>query len=88
MTADSRRNLELTCDNDACQPALPVGRRQEVGWAAALLASRYGRLVSRQTLVVDGANWQRRLTNPQWSARATTWAEGPSIRPPGGDAER
>lgn len=65
MTADITGNLERTHDKDACQPALRVGQRQELGWAATFLASPYGRFISGHTLVVDGANWQRRsLTNP------------------------
>jgi NAD(P)-dependent dehydrogenase (short-subunit alcohol dehydrogenase family) len=66
MTADIRGNLDRTSDKDACQPALRVGRRQELGWAATFLASPYARFISGHTLVVDGANWQRRsLTNPE-----------------------
>jgi len=65
MTDDIQGNLERTHDKDACQPALRVGQRQELGWAATFLASPYARFVSGHTLVVDGANWQRRtLTNP------------------------
>jgi len=65
MTADIQGNLERTSDKDACQPALRVGRLRELGWAATFLASPYARFVSGHTLVVDGANWQRRsLTNP------------------------
>ena len=65
MTADIRGNLDRTSDKDASQPAMRVGRRQELGWAATFLASPYGRFISGHTLVVDGANWQRRtLTNP------------------------
>ena len=65
MTADIRGNLDRTSDKEACQPALRTGRRQELGWAATFLASPYARFVSGHTLVVDGANWQRRsLTNP------------------------
>jgi hypothetical protein len=42
-----------------------VGRLRELGWAATFLASPYARFISGHTLVVDGANWQRRsLTNP------------------------
>jgi NAD(P)-dependent dehydrogenase (short-subunit alcohol dehydrogenase family) len=64
MTADIRGNLDRTSDKDATQPAMRVGRRQELGWAATFLASPYGRFISGHTLVVDGANWQRRsLTN-------------------------
>ena len=65
MTADIQGNLARTSDKDACQPAMRVGRRQELGWAATFLASPYARFISGHTLVVDGANWQRRtLTNP------------------------
>ena len=65
MTADIQDNLERTHDKDACQPALRVGQRQELGWAATFLASPFARFISGHTLVVDGANWQRRsLTNP------------------------
>ncbi|NLA35153.1 MAG: SDR family oxidoreductase [Actinobacteria bacterium] len=65
MTADIAGNLERTSDKDVCQPALRVGQRQELGWAATFLASPYARFISGHTLVVDGANWQRRmLTNP------------------------
>jgi NAD(P)-dependent dehydrogenase (short-subunit alcohol dehydrogenase family) len=65
MTADITGNLDRTHDKDACQPALRVGRLRELGWATTFLASPYARFVSGHTLVVDGANWQRRsLTNP------------------------
>jgi NAD(P)-dependent dehydrogenase (short-subunit alcohol dehydrogenase family) len=65
MTADITGNLDRTSDKDACQPALRVGRLRELGWAATFLASPYARFISGHTLVVDGANWQRRsLTNP------------------------
>jgi NAD(P)-dependent dehydrogenase (short-subunit alcohol dehydrogenase family) len=65
MTADIQSNLARTHDKDPCQPALRVGQVQELGWAATFLASPYARFISGHTLVVDGANWQRRsLTNP------------------------
>jgi len=65
MTADIQGNLDRTSDKDACQPALRVGRLRELGWAATYLASPYARFISGHVLVVDGANWQRRmLTNP------------------------
>jgi NAD(P)-dependent dehydrogenase (short-subunit alcohol dehydrogenase family) len=65
MTADIQANLARASDLDARQPAMRVGQRQELGWAATFLASPYGRFISGHTLVVDGANWQRRtLTNP------------------------
>ena len=62
---DIKGNLDRTNAKDACQPALRVGRLRELGWAATFLASPYARFISGHTLVVDGANWQRRsLTNP------------------------
>jgi NAD(P)-dependent dehydrogenase (short-subunit alcohol dehydrogenase family) len=65
MTADIQGNLERTSDKDVVQPAMRVGRVRELGWAATFLASPYARFISGHTLVVDGANWQRRvLTNP------------------------
>ena len=65
MTDDIQGNLVRTHDKDATQPALRVGQRQELGWAATFLASPFARFISGHTLVVDGANWQRRsLTNP------------------------
>ena len=65
MTADIKGNLDRTHEKDPCQPAMRVGRVQELGWAATFLASPYARFITGHTLVVDGANWQRRtLTNP------------------------
>lgn len=65
MTADIQGNLARTHEKDVVQPAMRVGRPRELGWAATFLASPYGRFVSGHTMVVDGANWQRRaLTNP------------------------
>jgi NAD(P)-dependent dehydrogenase (short-subunit alcohol dehydrogenase family) len=65
MTADIRSNLDRTHEKDACQPAMRVGSPRELGWAATFLASPYAQFISGHTLVVDGANWQRRsLTNP------------------------
>jgi len=66
MTADIQANLERNRSNAASQPALRVGLPRELGWAATFLASPYGGFISGHTLVVDGANWQRRhLTNPE-----------------------
>lgn len=65
MTGDIKANLSRASDKDACQPAMRTGRLRELGWAATFLASPYARFISGHTLVVDGANWQRRgLTNP------------------------
>jgi NAD(P)-dependent dehydrogenase (short-subunit alcohol dehydrogenase family) len=76
MTADIKANLVSTADTDIAsgdvqrldnrQPAMRAGRLRELGWAATWLASPYARFVAGHTLVVDGANWQRRsLTNPE-----------------------
>ncbi|MEU3725601.1 SDR family oxidoreductase, partial [Streptomyces sp. NPDC031705] len=68
MTEDIRGGLERAAPDakDARQPALRVGAPRELGWAATFLASPYARFVSGHTLVVDGANWQRRsLVQPE-----------------------
>ncbi|MGN6696126.1 MAG: SDR family oxidoreductase [Aquihabitans sp.] len=66
MTADIQSNLARNRSNAASQPALRVGLPRELGWAATFLASPYGAFISGHTLVVDGANWQRRhLTTPE-----------------------
>jgi NAD(P)-dependent dehydrogenase (short-subunit alcohol dehydrogenase family) len=78
MTSDIRGNIDRTHDKDACQPALRVGERQELGWAATFLASPYARFISGHTLVVDGANWQRRsLTNPAVQTVRDQMGRGP-----------
>jgi NAD(P)-dependent dehydrogenase (short-subunit alcohol dehydrogenase family) len=78
MTADIRGSLDRTHDKDGAQPALRVGQRQELGWAATFLASPYARFISGHTLVVDGANWQRRsLTNPQVVTVRDQMGKGP-----------
>lgn len=78
MTADIRGNLDRTSDKDPCQPALRVGRLRELGWAATFLASPYARFISGHTLVVDGANWQRRtLTNPAVTPVREQMGRGP-----------
>jgi len=66
MTADIRGNLSRAdSDLGSLQPAMRTGTRRELGWAATFLASPYARFVSGHTMVVDGANWQRRaMTNP------------------------
>ena len=78
MTADIKGNLAGTSDKDVCQPALRTGERQELGWAATFLASPYGRFISGHTLVVDGANWQRRaLVNPPVTPIREQMGRGP-----------
>jgi NAD(P)-dependent dehydrogenase (short-subunit alcohol dehydrogenase family) len=78
MTADIRGNLKTLDDKDDRQPAMRVGQRQELGWAATFLASPYARFISGHTLVVDGANWQRRLlTNPSVVTVRDQMGKGP-----------
>ncbi len=78
MTADIKGNLDRTNEKDRCQPALRVGRLRELGWAATFLASPYARFISGHTLVVDGANWQRRsLTNPEVVTVRDQMGKGP-----------
>ncbi len=80
MTADIQGNLARTNDKDICQPALRVGRLRELGWAATFLASPYARFISGHTLVVDGANWQRRnLTNPPVVTVRDQMGRGPFV---------
>jgi len=56
-----RTSLARSDDLDRRQPAGRVGAPRELGWAATFLASPYAGFVSGHTLVVDGANWQRRV---------------------------
>lgn len=78
MTSDIRSNIDRTHDKDRTQPALRVGQRQELGWAATFLASPYARFISGHTLVVDGANWQRRsMTNPAVETIRDQMGRGP-----------
>jgi NAD(P)-dependent dehydrogenase (short-subunit alcohol dehydrogenase family) len=78
MTDDIRGNLDRTDALDHGQPAMRVGQRQELGWAATFLASPYARFISGHTLVVDGANWQRRsLTNPPVTTVREQMGKGP-----------
>ncbi len=45
---------------EVAAPALRPGERRELGWAATFLCSPYAAYVTGHTMVVDGANWQRR----------------------------
>ncbi len=48
-------------------PGGRVGTTREFGWAATYLASPYASYITGSTLVVDGANWQRRtLMQPEF----------------------
>ena len=55
------RSVPERRENDGARsPAMRVGYPHELGWAATFLASPYAAYISGHTLVVDGANWQRR----------------------------
>ncbi|MFE2323196.1 SDR family oxidoreductase [Streptomyces sp. NPDC059385] len=83
MTADIRGGMERAAPDakDARQPALRVGAPRELGWAATFLASPYARFVTGHTLVVDGANWQRRaVVNPEVVPLREQLGRGPFTR--------
>ncbi|MEV7617786.1 SDR family oxidoreductase [Streptomyces sp. NPDC089799] len=69
MTGAIRDGMERAGQGTAAdrrQPALRTGLPRELGWAATFLASPYARFITGHTLVVDGANWQRRaVVNPE-----------------------
>ncbi|MFI1645325.1 SDR family oxidoreductase [Streptomyces avidinii] len=80
MTEDIRDGLERAAPDakDARQPALRVGAPRELGWAATFLASPYARFITGHTLVVDGANWQRRsVVSPEVVPVRTQLGRGP-----------
>ncbi|MFG2875340.1 SDR family oxidoreductase [Streptomyces sp. NPDC048337] len=80
MTESIRTGLDRAAPEarGARQPALRVGAPRELGWAATFLASPYARFVTGHTLVVDGANWQRRsLVNPEVIPLRTQLGRGP-----------
>jgi len=59
--AQAIRSVPERRKNDGARsPAMRVGHPHELGWAATFLASPYAAYISGHTLVVDGANWQRR----------------------------
>jgi NAD(P)-dependent dehydrogenase (short-subunit alcohol dehydrogenase family) len=65
--------------NDGARcPARRVGHPRELGWAATFLASPFASYVSGHTLVVDGANWQRRaLLMPEFTPIREQLGRGP-----------
>jgi NAD(P)-dependent dehydrogenase (short-subunit alcohol dehydrogenase family) len=63
---------------EASSPAGRTGRLRELGWAATFLASPFAAYVSGHTLVVDGANWQRRsLRQPDFVPIREQLGKGP-----------
>ena len=78
QTADIRSNLDRTNDKEVCQPAMRAGRVREMGWAATYLTSPYAQYISGHTLVLDGANWQRRhMTMPPLVTIREQMGKGP-----------
>jgi NAD(P)-dependent dehydrogenase (short-subunit alcohol dehydrogenase family) len=84
MTADIQQNLSRAHDKDNRQPVGRVGQPHELGWAATYLASPYAGFINGHTLVVDGANWQRRtLTNEPVVPVREQMGRGPfTVNPP------
>jgi NAD(P)-dependent dehydrogenase (short-subunit alcohol dehydrogenase family) len=59
-------------------PAGRVGQPRELGWAATFLASPWAAYVTGHTLVVDGANWQRRaMLLPEFTPIREQLGKGP-----------
>lgn len=59
-TAAIRSVPERRKNDGARCPGQRVGYPHELGWAATYLCSPYASFITGETLVVDGANWQRR----------------------------
>lgn len=67
-----------SASEEASSPAGRTGRVRELGWAATFLASPYAAYVTGHTLVVDGANWQRRaLRQPDFVPVRQQLGKGP-----------
>jgi len=63
---------------DLRTPAHRVGHPRELGWAAVFLCSPWASYVSGHTMVVDGANWQRRhLLMPEFTPIREQLGRGP-----------
>ena len=63
---------------DRRTPAHRVGYPRELGWAAVFLCSPWARYISGHTMVVDGANWQRRhLLMPEFTPIREQLGRGP-----------
>ena len=58
-------------------PGGRVGQPHELGWAATFLASPFASYITGHTLVVDGANWQRRaMLQPEFTPMRTQLGRG------------
>lgn len=73
MSVPERQKAEaLRC------PAHRVGQPHELGWAATFLASPFASYISGHTMVVDGANWQRRaMLMPEFVPIREQMGKGP-----------
>jgi NAD(P)-dependent dehydrogenase (short-subunit alcohol dehydrogenase family) len=59
-------------------PAGRAGRPRELGWAATFLCSPFAAYVTGHTMVVDGANWQRRaMLMPEFVPIREQMGKGP-----------
>jgi len=77
--AQAIRSVPERRKNDGARsPAQRVGHPHELGWAATFLASPYASYVSGHTMVVDGANWQRRaMLMPEFEPIRDQLGRGP-----------
>ncbi|MCE2391422.1 MAG: SDR family oxidoreductase [Proteobacteria bacterium] len=77
-TADIRSVPDRHKSDALRQPAMRAGERRELGWAATFLASTYASFIAGHTLVVDGANWQRRaMLLPEYVPIRDQMGKGP-----------
>jgi len=64
--------------DDRRAPAGRVGHPRELGWAATFLCSPFAAYVTGHTMVVDGANWQRRaMLMPEFVPIREQMGKGP-----------
>ncbi len=77
--AEAIRGVPERGQNEGARaPAGRVGHPRELGWAAAFLASPFASYISGHTLVVDGANWQRRaMLMPEFTPIREQLGRGP-----------
>ncbi len=77
--ADAIRGVPGRGQQEAARaPAGRVGQPRELGWAATFLASPYASYITGHTLVVDGANWQRRaMLMPEFTPIREQLGKGP-----------
>ena len=77
-TANIRSVPERRQSEALRSPAHRVGQPHELGWAATFLASPFASFITGHTLVVDGANWQRRaMLMPEFVPIRDQMAKGP-----------